>query len=407
MAEPLTAVGTVSWAPWRRDARVVAVVGLAHFTSHFFQLIVVPLFPWLRNEFGVSYAELGFVTTVLFVVSGTSQALAGFVVDRFGAGITLVTGLGCLSLAAFGFGLSHTYLQLLACATLAGLGNGVFHPVDFSVLNSRVSVGRLGPAYSVHGLTGNLGWALAPVFLVGIAMPYGWRAAVAGAGVLPLFAIALVISNRAFLVPDAAARGTHGIDGPALGFLRHGAIWWCFGFFFIVAAAAAGVQNFAPSILGAQYHLSVPHAALSITLFMLASAAGMLSGGWLVMRTQRLERNITIAFTLSVLGAMAIGLELVPAPVALAAIGVMGFGSGLSGPSRDMLIRSATPPGATGRVYGVVYSGLDLGIALAPLAFGKMLDHGYFAQVFLGVAACLLAAMLAAWRVAACPVTTR
>jgi len=388
--------------PLYQDARVIVLVGLAHMTSHFFHLILAPLFPWLRIEFGYSFAELGFVMTVFFVVSGGAQVLAGFVVDRYGAGITLITGLACLALAAIIFGLSQGYPWLLGAAALAGIGNSVFHPVDFSLLNSRVSLARLGPAYSVHGLTGSLGWAFAPVFLVGLATPFGWRVALFAAAALPMIVIAALLFNRDVLrvvetggEDQAAADG----DGPALAFLRRPEIWWCFGFFVFISAALGGSQNFAPSIFSTVYTLDVQSAAMSVTTMMLASAVGMAVGGWLVVRSRHLEQNITAALVLAVASAALIGAGVFSASVALLLMGVMGFGIGLSGPSRDMLIRSATPKGATGRVYGVVYSGLDVGIAFAPVVFGGMLDAGYFAEVFYGVAACLLASIVIAWRI--------
>ena len=139
-------------APWSDDARIVGLVGLAHGVSHFFHLILAPLYPWLRDAYGYSYAELGFIMTVFFVVSGGFQAVAGFIVDRYGALPTLMGGLFCLTSSAVVLGTSDSYAMLLVGAMLAGLGNSVFHPVDFWFINHRISVPRLGPAYSAHGL---------------------------------------------------------------------------------------------------------------------------------------------------------------------------------------------------------------------------------------------------------------
>ena len=70
-----------------------------------------------------------------------------------------------------------------------------------------------------------------------------------------------------------------------------------------------------------------------------------------------------------------------------------GVGTGLASPSRDMLIRQAAPPGATGRVYGLVYSGLDVGFATAAPVFGVLLDHGHAAGVLQGAALALFVAV--------------
>lgn len=402
MAKP-AAAGALNPVPLARDVRIIGLIGIAHGLSHFFHLIVAPLFPWLKADYGYSYAELGFIMTVFFIISGCCQALAGFVVDRYGAGRTLIGGLACLGAGAACLGVSDSYAGLLAGAALAGLGNCVFHPVDFSLLNARVSVPRLGPAYSVHGLTGSLGWAFAPVFLVGIAAPYGWRNALFAAALLPLGMIIVLLMNRDALFgePSEETEGANVESNPAplLAFLREPKIWWCFGFFVFVSAAIGASQNFAPTIFQKLYDIDVPGAAMSVTTMMLGSALGMGFGGWLVMRSRNLERNISAALAFGVLSAIVIGLGAGTAGIALVLIGLMGFGIGLSGPSRDMLIRSATPPGATGRVYGVVYSGLDVGIAVAPVVFGGMLDHGFVAEVFYGIALCLVFAIVTAWRV--------
>ncbi len=405
MTNPATA-GALNPVPLVRDARIIGLIGVAHGLSHFFHLIVAPLFPWLKADYGYSYAELGFIMTVFFIVSGCCQALAGFVVDRYGAGRTLIGGLACLSAGAACLAYSDSYAGLLLGAALAGLGNCVFHPVDFSLLNARVSVPRLGPAYSVHGLSGSLGWAFAPVFLVGIAAPFGWRNALFAAALLPLIMIIVLLMNRDALFGGSAEQDEHDEHaateaGPAplLAFLREPQIWWCFGFFVFVSAAIGASQNFAPTIFQKLYAVDVPSAAMSVTTMMLGSALGMGFGGWLVMHSRNLERNISAALVFAVLSALVIGLGVGTAGLALVLIGLMGFGIGLSGPSRDMLIRSATPPGATGRVYGVVYSGLDVGIAVAPVIFGGMLDRGFVAEVFYGIALCLAFAIVTAWRV--------
>lgn len=396
----VTTLAAGSVPPWREDARVIGCVGIAHLVSHFFQLLLPPLLPWVKAEFGLSFAALGFVMTVLFVVSGVTQMLAGFVVDRLGPGPTLAAGLAFFVAAAAVLATATSYPLLLLGAALSGVGNGVFHPVDYSLLNHRVHASRLGHAYSVHGLTGSLGWALAPVFLVGLAVPYGWRASLLAAAVLPIAVAGLLLANRGLFRPlpheTPASAPT-----PVLAFLREPAIWWCFAFFAILAAAMSAVQNFAPTVFDKLYHVDLTAAALSVTIFMLASAAGMFAGGWLVHRQRRLERNIALAFGLSAFAATLIGLTWLTPTLAFVAIAAMGFGSGLAGPSRDMLIRSATPRGATGRVYGVVYSGLDLGIAVGPVLFGRLLDAGRHGAVFLGVAGLLLVAMLTAAGVAA------
>jgi MFS family permease len=170
----------------RQDAQLIGLVGAAHLISHFSQLLLAPLFPWLKEAFNASYAELGFLMTIFFVVSCGVQMLSGFVVDRFGPRPILFGGLALLGLAAFGFSMSTSYWMLAGFAAVAGVGNGVFHPVDYTLLNRKVSALRLSHAYSVHGITGSLGWALAPALLVPVTLAFSWRVALVCAGALIL-----------------------------------------------------------------------------------------------------------------------------------------------------------------------------------------------------------------------------
>src|SRR4051812_41434843 len=202
--------------PLREDAPVIGLVGLAHMVSHFSQLTLPPLFPWLKDALGASYVQLGALMTIFFVVSCVMQAMSGFLVDRYGPRPVLFTGLGLLGLAVFGFAASTSYWMMAGWVVVAGIGNGVFHPVDYTLINRRVSGRRLGHAYSVHGVTGSLGWALGPVVVVPIALATSWRTALVVAGCVPWSVLVVLWLNRRHLdlprVPAPAAKQQHGAD---------------------------------------------------------------------------------------------------------------------------------------------------------------------------------------------------
>ncbi|GAB3546426.1 MFS transporter [Noviherbaspirillum agri] len=375
----------------RQDAQVITLVGIAHGISHFFHLILAPLFPWLKEAFSLSYAELGLLMTVFFVVSGIGQALAGFVVDRVGARAVLFAGISFLGIAALVLSQAQSYAMLLAGSMLAGVGNSVFHPADFTLLNKRVSTPRLGHAFSVHGISGNLGWASAPVFLTSLAGLFDWRTALLCAALLPFAVLALLFAYRDILqTEDRHAATSHGKTeqgqgGNLLGFLRLPSVWMCFAFFLITALALGGIQSFASPSLRSLYGMSLASATTGYTAYMLASAAGMVWGGFLASKTTRHDRTIAIAFTAAGMFALVIASGVVPPVMAIVLMGAVGFGAGIAGPSRDLLIRAAAPKNATGRVYGVVYSGLDTGLSMAPLLFGAVMDAGHPGWVFVGV----------------------
>jgi FSR family fosmidomycin resistance protein-like MFS transporter len=378
--------------PARRDAQLIGLVGIAHLTSHFSQLLLAPLFPWLKEVFQVSYAELGLLMSIFFVVSCVVQALSGFVVDRVGPRPVLFVGLALLGAAAFGYASSHDYWTLALFSAVAGVGNGVFHPVDYTLLNRKVDPARLGHAFSVHGITGSLGWALAPAMLVPLTIAFGWRVALMGAGSFAFVVLALLWFNRDQLTLELASAGPPKSGGVAaaregpLEFLKIPAVWMCFGFFFLYAMALSGVQAFAPAAARVLHDVPVSVAAICLSVYMVSSAGGMLVGGFLVSDPARCERIIGAGFGVAAIVALTIGYADI-APLAVPVLfGVMGFGAGIAGPSRDLIVKRAAPPNATGRVYGVVYSGLDIGQAVAPLLFGTLMDRNRPAQVWLGIA---------------------
>ena len=395
--------GAPSAVPLRQDARTIALIGLAHGSSHFFHMLLPPLFPWLIGEFGFSYSELGLLVSVFFVVSGVGQALSGFLVDRVGARPVLFFALASFATAGLVAGTAQGYAGLLVAAALAGLGNAPFHPVDFTILNKRVSPQRLGHGFSVHGISGNLGWATAPVFMAGIASATGsWRAACLCGAVLALIVLAIMVWNRDAL-DDRQGAWAHQAPGASavadehpMAFLRLPSVWLCFSFFFWSTCALSAIQSFASPALQSMYGLPLGVTAMVVTGYMLCGAVGMLAGGFLVGRVQRLEKVIGICLLAAAALLVLVGSGLLPGMAALVIASLAGLGTGLAGPSRDMLIKRAAPPGATGRVYGTVYSGLDLGFALASPIFGALLDRGLTGGIFHGSALTLALGVVSA-----------
>ena len=388
----------------RRDFTTIGLIGLAHGCSHFFHMLLPPLFPVFIREFGLSYSELGLLVTTFFVISGIGQAMAGFLVDRTGARPVLFTALSCFVLAAFAAASANGFGGLMLAASLAGLGNSPFHPVDFTILNKRVSQPRLGHAFSVHGISGNLGWAVAPIFSIGIAEATGnWRMAYVGCALVALAVLLLLVLNRD-AIDDSQGSWAHERPGHTaaapdehpMAFLRLPSVWLCFSFFFFSTAALSAIQSFASPALQKMFGLPGTITAFVVTGYMLFGAAGMVVGGFWVARSASLERNIGFAMTGSAALLLLAGSGWLPGLATAGIAALAGFGTGLAGPSRDMLIKRASPPGATGRVYGTVYSGLDVGFALSAPIFGWLLDRGEANSVFYGAAIALVLGIAAA-----------
>ena len=382
--------------PLKQDASIIALVGLAHASSHFAHLLLPLMFPVFMVEFGLSYSELGLLVTTFFVVSGLGQASAGFAVDRLGARPLLFAAMGIFVAACGLASMVSGYAGLLGVAALAGLGNATFHPVDFTILNQRVSGPRLGHAFSAHGLTGNLGWAAAPVFFATISSLYDWRTAYLAAAAMYVGILVLLVLQRDKLSTRVVVRHA---DVPAehdMAFMKRPVVWWCFGFFLLSTMTLAVVQSFSVSILKAMHGISFEAATLTLTAYMLCGAVGMLVGGFIATRKVSSDRVVAISMSVAAVLLALCGLGLFGAIGTMVVLAGTGFAVGIGGPSRDMMIKKATPPGATGRVYGMVYSGLDVGFAISPIIFGMFMDRGWYGATLLGAAAVLLLSVVAA-----------
>jgi MFS family permease len=384
---------TVPVESLRRDARVIGVVGLAHGISHFLQLALPPLFPLLRAEFDVSWTLLGFLAGVFYVASGCVQFAAGFVVDRLGARPVLLAGMALLVFGTLAASLAPNPWWLFPCAALMGAGNGVFHPSDFAILNANVTPRRLGHAYSTHGVGGNLGYALAPVVSFGLGASFGWRVALVAMGIAGLIVLGVLASQRRILTSQRAADAhAHTLKGSVALFVQP-AILLCFFYFVFQTAASVGLQTFLPSALNEGLDVPLVAATSAVTAYLLGGTAGIVMGGFLAVRT---SRHDVVAASGLMLGAGLLGLvaaNAIPLPGLVPMFVIIGLFIGATGPSRDLIVRHATPKGAAGRVYGFVYSGLDLGAMLGPVWFGLMLDHGLAREVFMLIGALFVIAI--------------
>lgn len=386
----------VNPVPLKQDAAVIGLVGLAHGTSHFSHLLLPPLFPIFMRDFGLSYSDVGLLMSIFFIISGSGQAMAGFVVDRIGARPVLFAAIGCFLLASLAASMATGYAGLVLVAVLAGLGNAPFHPADFTILNQRVSAPRLGYAFSAHGLTGNLGWALAPAFLVGITALADWRTAYHAAALLYVAVLALLFWQRAKLRTEVLVRHADAPRGSDLAFMKLPVVWWCFAFFLLSTMTLAVVQSFAPSILKQLHGVSVEAATLTVSAYMLCGALGMFVGGFVAATSKHSDRVVAWAMTAGAVLLLVCATGWLGGTGTMVVLAATGFAVGVGGPSRDMMIKKATPKGATGRVYGTVYSGLDVGFAVSPMVFGLFMDRGLYALTLAGAALVLLVSVYAA-----------
>jgi MFS transporter, FSR family, fosmidomycin resistance protein len=373
------------------DTKVIGLIGSAHFISHFLQLSLPPLLPILNIEFHVSFTELGLVVTVFYIASALGQATAGVLVDRYGAQRLLVAGLTMLAVAIAAISLATQYWMLLPLAAIGGLGNSVFHPADLSILSHRVRQSRVGKAYAVHGVAGSLGFVASPLLIGGVAVLSNWRIALLAAGCLGLAVAAFLWANRASLIYALGqASQTHPSEKKPgfLTILSSPIVLLAFAYFAMTSFAGTGIQTFSVTAFTEGYGLPLQVATWGLTAYLIGSTCGMLAGGFLADRTENHHRVAMIG--ISVVAALMLFIA-TRTELGIAVVGLLfaaGAASGITGPSRDVLIRraAAAAKAGTGSVFGLVYSGFDIGSSIAPLLFGVLVDQHATHAVFLTIA---------------------
>ena len=378
-------MSVIAAEPARHDVRVISLIGTAHGISHFYQLAFVTMLLIVRNRVGLSFEEIGLLGGLFYGVSGLAQTAAGFAVDRYGARPILSGGLAVIGVALGLISIAHSFWGFAAIAVLAGLGNSIFHPADFALMNASVNPKKLGRAFSIHGLGGSLGWAAAPVMYF-LEDAFGWNGA-ALIGAIPglLLATLVYVFRNDFVdhrVEARAAAKKAGGEPSALSLFLQGPILLCLVYFALVAANTVGIQQFAVPAWHSMFGVSENFAAICLVVFIVGSAMGVFVGGFFADRVRHHDRVAAIGLLAAGAFTLPIAMQLISGDLLLPLLWLAGFSGGVTGPSRDMIVRSTTPPGASGKVFGFVYSGLDIGSFMAPPVFGWLMSQGAPAMIF-------------------------
>jgi FSR family fosmidomycin resistance protein-like MFS transporter len=395
----------------RERTIVFALVGAGHTMSHMYILTLPPLFALMKAELGVSYAALGLLATMFHVATGLMQVPAGFLVDRFGAHTMLIVGMLLCSLSMGAVGSVEAYWLMLILTTAAGIGNSVFHPADYAILAASVDKQHLGKAFSFHLMAGNLGFAAAPISMVALAALWDWRAAVIAIGALGLVVgICMLLFGRHLRIADSGNRGNSGYSDNSnaqreastpgqrapTASLVSPAMLVMLAFFVLIALATSGINTFSVTVLNALYGTDLGTANTALTIYLSAGFFGIAAGGLLADKLRRPAAVVVVSMLVAALAIALVGTMALPASALFGAMAVGGAATGVMRPARDMMVNAITPPGATGRAFGFVGTGLSAGGAIAPVTFGAMIDIGASAWVFALIVAFLLMGIVTA-----------
>jgi len=372
----------------KRDSLIITLISSSHFFSHFYQLALAPLFPLLHEAFGVSYVLLGSVVTSFYVISGLCQTFVGVLVDRYGSRPVLTAGIGLMATSIGCAGLVPQFWMLYPLLILAGFGNSIFHPADFSALSHYVSKARHGRAFSIHAFAGSLGYAAAPIITGGIGAVFGWRTGLVTAGLLGWVMTLLLLRYGRHFLPDYHQHHDHAAHPktPYLQIVTMPVIVFAFGYLVFTSSATGAIQTFSTVSFIDFYQAPLAAAATALSAYIVSSALGMLVGGVIADHT---THHVRVAVAGLALAAIFIGIVAsgqLPFGYVTLAMAATGLCQGVTAPSRDILVKTAAPPGSIGRVFGIVYSGGDVALAISPIVFGALVDRHAYHAIFIGVA---------------------
>jgi MFS family permease len=378
-----------------QDFRVISLVGAAHFMSHVYILMLPPLFIYARAEYGASFEQLAYAMATFGICSAALQVPAGFIVDRFGSSALLIAGLALSATGVAIVGLVPAYWGLILGYALLGVANTVYHPADYAILSHGVSAPRMAQAYSIHTFLGMAGQAVAPIFMLTMASLFGWHSGFLAIAVVT-YAVAAVLllqkdalSDRHLVRPEDAARKNAAAMAPESRWkiLTSGPIVRSFIFFALLTLTGSAMQNFTIVGFGALNGTPPALASVGLTAFLIFNALGVLSGGFIADWFKNPMRIATIGLALSGVTILTLAYVDFPTVLFVAVLAVSGFLNGVIMPSRDLIVRAVTPPGAFGVVFGFVTTGFNVSAVIAPLLYGWLMDQGQPRVIFICAAA--------------------
>jgi FSR family fosmidomycin resistance protein-like MFS transporter len=355
---------------------VLGAISFSHFLNDMMQSLIISIYPLLKGEFHLSFAQIGAITLTYQICASLLQPLIGVYTDKHPQPYSLSVGMCFTLVGMVTLAFAPNYLSVLAAAALIGAGSSIFHP-ESSRIARLASGGQHGLAQSIFQVGGNAGSAMGPLLAAWIIIPQGQ-------GSLAWFAIAALIAIGVLARVGAWYKRQH-IDRPravapraaAAMLLSRRRIAWSVCILVVLIFSkffyTASISSYYAFFLIEKFHVSVRSAQIHLFVFLLAMALGTLFGGPLGDRIGR-KRVIWV----SILGIAPFTLIL--PYVGLMWVGVLTFIIGLilsSAFSAIVVFAQELMPGNVGAVSGLFF-GFAFGIGgIGAAALGGLADrHG-------------------------------
>ncbi|MGE3148481.1 MAG: MFS transporter [Pseudorhodoplanes sp.] len=383
-----------------REAKVISLIGVGHFMSHLYLMLIPTFLPLIKTELGINYTMMSSVLAAYGLAAALSNVVMGFVVDRFGAPFVLAIGMAVGAMAIVLIGFSTTYWQLVVLMLIYGIGDSVFHPADYAILGNNVSPSHVAKGFAIHNFTGMLGFAVTPIAATTLSLWIGWHKVMIVFGMVGLFLSLFVLLNQRLLrseVHAVAKKSDDGTQESGWKILLRRPVLLCLGVFIGLGLFGTGLRDYSVTILHLIYSADTLEVTPIVSGFLTATLFGVLAGGWLADKSRKPE-----LITCSVLAVFAIALMTIsfvhpPLPLVAVIFAILGFGSGMIYPSRDMLLRAIVPARDIGKAFGFASFGMGVAALVASLTYGFILDHfsaatalmtiGLFALATIGIIA--------------------
>ena len=349
--------------------RALLFASAMHMWNDLFFALLVPLLPTIKDDLGLSFAEIGLLRSVFSGASAILQIPVGYLAESVGEFWLLVLGNVWVSVGLIGMGLSSAFPLLLVVSFLGGLGGGAQHPLGSSMVSRAYDGGGRSTAVGTVNFAGDLGKMVAPLAAL-LAIPFGWRAAVWSVGLAGLvFMAASIPARRAVDIgrPKPSSQAAV-VGGTAKSQMGGFVVLSLVGFLDSGTRGASLV--FLPFIMDAKGLGAGEISALLVLLFA-GGAAGKYVVGWLGERFS----SVTLIWATKGLTATLLVLSLAASPLALVPL-VLLLGVGLNGTSSALYasVAELIPDHRRARLYGFFYTTNEFGTVLAPLVYGVIAD---------------------------------